>query len=301
MPVFHQFESFDWLDRMATETGYVGISASNDRGVQQREKQFWLQRVFERVGLRVRTHAFGLTSSQLLNAYPFYSADSTTWMSGIKYRSMVLFGGRKLSVAQLGPKKIARNLGNPNLRTDRHLVPFLKGAEYRMRLGVRAFLEFQEQCTDLWKARGIRWQVPFGSAAVGGAAAVLDPEKVLAARQPSIDRADASSVRRALLVESDRNLNRLATNLWKLKGAKLAVWVAYCLRADGSGRAKMNLGELEDLTGYSEDTIAAAKSWLRRNHWLVRERRGERGFTRLTDTRRGESGGEPDWHRARIP
>ena len=84
IPVFHMGEQFKWLRRMV-EHGcpYIGISPANDRTTDK--KRVWLDRVFDEITDPngkpvVKTHAFGVTAIDLLMRYPWYSADSTTWI-----------------------------------------------------------------------------------------------------------------------------------------------------------------------------------------------------------------------------
>jgi len=84
IPVFHMGEQFKWLRRMV-EHGcpYIGISPANDRTTSK--KRVWLDRVFSEITddagkPLVKTHAFGVTAIDLLMRYPWYSADSTTWI-----------------------------------------------------------------------------------------------------------------------------------------------------------------------------------------------------------------------------
>jgi hypothetical protein len=84
IPVFHMGEQFRWLRRMV-EHGcpYIGISPANDRTTDK--KRVWLDRVFSEItdaaGMPVvKTHAFGVTAIDLLIRYPWFSADSTTWI-----------------------------------------------------------------------------------------------------------------------------------------------------------------------------------------------------------------------------
>lgn len=84
IPVFHMGEQFKWLRRMV-EHGcpYIGISPANDRTTEK--KRLWLDRVFAEITDKegwpvVKTHAFGVTAIDLLIRYPWYSADSTTWI-----------------------------------------------------------------------------------------------------------------------------------------------------------------------------------------------------------------------------
>ena len=80
--VFHQGESFDWLKTMIKECPYIGISPCNDYADSKKDK--WLYDTFsvlKREGMLgvTKTHAFGMTSINLLKKYPFYSADSSAY------------------------------------------------------------------------------------------------------------------------------------------------------------------------------------------------------------------------------
>lgn len=87
-PIFHQGEDFKHLHRMLETTfdgehiPYIGISPAND--VSTKEKAKWFETVFRIIrdssNPNVKTHAFGMTSLDLLEKYPFYSADSTSWL-----------------------------------------------------------------------------------------------------------------------------------------------------------------------------------------------------------------------------
>ncbi len=84
IPVFHLGENFSWLDKML-EHGYdyIGLGFTSVRNTAPRIQ--WLDRVFTRLTNKdgwpiVKTHAFGLTSVNLMFRYPWYSCDSVTWM-----------------------------------------------------------------------------------------------------------------------------------------------------------------------------------------------------------------------------
>lgn len=84
MPVFHQGEGFHWLKRMIDHgCEYIGLSPANDRTTEQ--KRMFLDRAYDVVcdeygRPKVKTHGFGVTSIPLLWRYPWYSADSTSWI-----------------------------------------------------------------------------------------------------------------------------------------------------------------------------------------------------------------------------
>jgi len=83
LPVFHQFEKFKHFETMVNYgVPYIGISPSNEISVSQ--KIPWINECFKIIEKSGRTdvkiHAFGMTSLNVLEMYPFYSADSTSWL-----------------------------------------------------------------------------------------------------------------------------------------------------------------------------------------------------------------------------
>jgi hypothetical protein len=83
IPIFHQGESFEWLERYVRDgEPYVGIATIKDTtATEQRE---WLDRAFSVITDSkgrpfVKTHGFGITNISLLWRYPWFTVDSTTW------------------------------------------------------------------------------------------------------------------------------------------------------------------------------------------------------------------------------
>lgn len=88
LPVFHLGEDFKHLHEMLefTEDGkhipYIGLGGTV--GASMTVKDNWFSQVFKVIqqsnNPNVHTHAFGLTSFKLLEKYPFFSSDSTSWI-----------------------------------------------------------------------------------------------------------------------------------------------------------------------------------------------------------------------------
>lgn len=89
LPIFHQGENFKWLhnilqyrDEKGMPVWYMGISPANDQPVKEKIK--FIDKCFEIIresgNPNIRTHAFGMTSLNVLEMYPFTSADSTSWL-----------------------------------------------------------------------------------------------------------------------------------------------------------------------------------------------------------------------------
>lgn len=82
--VFHQGESFSWLERMRDYgLPYIGLSPANDRGTT--EKMRWLDEcmyyVTDSRGLPMnKWHGFAVTSIPLLRRFPWFSCDSATFI-----------------------------------------------------------------------------------------------------------------------------------------------------------------------------------------------------------------------------
>lgn len=136
MPVFHQFESFKWLQKMAAETDYIGISPSNLRGFPTERKRRWLENVFEMLPPHYRTHAFGCTAPELLMDFPFYSADSSTWMNSQRFGALTVFDEKTFSMSHPG-----------------HECSHGNSVEYEecgVRNNVQQFLRFEREFDYLW-------------------------------------------------------------------------------------------------------------------------------------------------------
>lgn len=111
LPVFHQGEDFKWLKNMleykhsdGKHIDYIGISPANDVSVSLKKE--WLAIVFSIIkrssNPKVKTHAFGMTSLDVLENYPFTSADSTSWiMTGANGSLMTPGGSVTISDRQL--------------------------------------------------------------------------------------------------------------------------------------------------------------------------------------------------------
>lgn len=85
LPIYHQGEDFKHLKVMLEERPkikYLGISPAND--VTTSSKAKWIDECFKVIKASsrpdIKTHAFGMTSLKVLERFPFYSADSTTWI-----------------------------------------------------------------------------------------------------------------------------------------------------------------------------------------------------------------------------
>lgn len=94
MPVFHQNDSWKWLERfMEEKIPYFGISPANDCSPQIRK--LWLDNCMKYVcdekGMPLaKFHGFGVGSLPLILRYPWFSCDSASWLRSAMYGSVFL-------------------------------------------------------------------------------------------------------------------------------------------------------------------------------------------------------------------
>lgn len=88
IPIFHRREDFKYLKQMletkfdGKHIEYIGLAPTTDSTTKQKEQ--WFEKCFEIIrkssNPNVKVHAFGMTNLRLLQTFPFYSADSTSWL-----------------------------------------------------------------------------------------------------------------------------------------------------------------------------------------------------------------------------
>jgi hypothetical protein len=90
MPVFHTGEPFDVLERYLAD-GYTYIALGKLLGNPPNVLRPWLTKCFQLADGRAVFHGFGMTTWSLLKAFPFYTVDSSSWGSAVRYGRLALF------------------------------------------------------------------------------------------------------------------------------------------------------------------------------------------------------------------
>jgi hypothetical protein len=91
IPVFHQGESFKWLERMLLDgENYIALAAHKQLGhrtgcIDQQDLVQWLDDCFTIVSdgngrPSVRVHGLALTATSIVQRFPWTTVDSTTWL-----------------------------------------------------------------------------------------------------------------------------------------------------------------------------------------------------------------------------
>ncbi len=94
IPVWHKSRGKDYWLRMIKDYKYVAIGGIVTKEIKPSEYRFfpWFLNEAKKQGCKV--HGLGFTNMKGLRKYPFYSVDSTTWVSGQKFAKIQVFNGR---------------------------------------------------------------------------------------------------------------------------------------------------------------------------------------------------------------
>lgn len=142
--VFHQDEPFELLKTLndRRDGGCIALSPRNDVSLKRREE--WLHKV---LGYCIKTfgknnippcHGLAVTSEKLLKIFPFFSADSSSWVGCLR------FGGGDAA----GLKKLPRY---------KESDAAMSATIHTLRAEIRKYKKIEYDMTNLWRLRGIEW------------------------------------------------------------------------------------------------------------------------------------------------
>lgn len=131
IPVFHQGESFDWLEKMIQNCEYLSLGGLG--GQSDTESIIWLDKCWDMLTHddgtpMTKVHGLGVSSWDLLRRYPWFSCDSTAWAKTSAFGGILVPGYRKgVPDYTLNPTKITVS----DVERDNNKVP----PDHFMRLG----------------------------------------------------------------------------------------------------------------------------------------------------------------------
>lgn len=147
------WQDFKWmLDN--TPSRYVATQGIRQGKANIDHKKF----IREAYQERVRIHGFAMTKREVMEGLPFYSVDSSSWLSVYKFGTIFKFDGSKIRRIANNPQSKSRlmkhGVGLENLghaRSKEETRQKLINAEYEWR-------EYEKYLVRLWEARGICWK-----------------------------------------------------------------------------------------------------------------------------------------------
>ncbi|MCK4501230.1 hypothetical protein KAU11_12085 [Candidatus Babeliales bacterium] len=159
LPVFHFSKKNDYsiFEKMCEKYDYIALGGvamgirDMPRVVDHFNKCFKIVGRYWAKGRKIRIHGFGVTAVSLLTQYPFYSADSTSWLSGPVFGNLYKWEGTRFSQTNYKKKAAAKFV-------NVELVQSYKGSYVHKALhNVIEFVKMEKYITALWTKRGITW------------------------------------------------------------------------------------------------------------------------------------------------
>lgn len=102
IPVFHSILGIDYYKKLCNEYKYIAIGASgmHDSKWTRKNPEQLQKMVLYAKNKGVKVHGLGYTKINMLSKIPFYSVDSTSWLSGNRFGGIYMFNGKGFDKAQ---------------------------------------------------------------------------------------------------------------------------------------------------------------------------------------------------------
>ena len=126
-----------WIDQ---GQDYIGIG-NDSRAI--------LNNVFKITKNKVKLHGFAMTSKILLEKYPFYTCDSTTWLSGSMYSDY--YDDNTLKIQSLSKLKQKRDINI--IKTRKFHTNY--GVNHLRVIGMD---KLQKYINKVWEKKGVVWE-----------------------------------------------------------------------------------------------------------------------------------------------
>jgi len=99
IPVWHIYLGTDYYKKLCNDYNYIAIGASGQHDSKwTRKDPDKLKKLVQYANSKkVRVHGLGYTNHKGLSEIPFYSVDSTSWLSGNRFGSVYEFKNNKMS------------------------------------------------------------------------------------------------------------------------------------------------------------------------------------------------------------
>lgn len=148
LPCFHYGEDERYLEWYVSRYSYITIGGMVGKTPQQLE--LWLDRIWDRYltdasgNPRIKVHGFGLTSIPLMERYPWYSCDSSSWIQATSFGVIVTPKHGPIHISEKSP-----NRHTPNQHVC-NLAPPMRAYMLDM-LGQQGFTE--ERLSTVYESR----------------------------------------------------------------------------------------------------------------------------------------------------
>lgn len=109
LPCFHAGEDERYLEHYVANYDYITLGGMV--GTSTKQLMIWLDRMWDRYltdgsgRARVKVHGFGITAIPVMEAYPWYSCDSSSWIQSAAFGTVITPDHGTLSVSSKSPSR----------------------------------------------------------------------------------------------------------------------------------------------------------------------------------------------------
>jgi hypothetical protein len=109
LPCFHAGEDERYLEWYVANYEYITLGGMVGSSTQQ--LMIWLDRIWDRYltdgsgNPRIKVHGFGITSIPIMERYPWWSCDSSSWIQSAAYGSVITPEHGPISVSEKSPSR----------------------------------------------------------------------------------------------------------------------------------------------------------------------------------------------------
>lgn len=153
LPVFHFGGNLADLRALLSSYDYIALGGLVPHARNRPKLMNWLDKCFDVIRLDAKIHGFGMTGIDILKRYPWYSCDSTSWLSGAKQGSVYSFNNNN--------GKMDSHYHSDKQKVDHKSFAFMdqgdKRWSHRLVNAIKQWAAVEKYITALWTKRGITW------------------------------------------------------------------------------------------------------------------------------------------------
>lgn len=108
VPVFHMGENIKFLYQYCDQYDFMALGGMvGSRGIQDWLDSVWTEIL--KINPEMKIHGFGMTNVKLMKRYPFWSCDSSSWASSVRFAQVNLWNPHRNKLYDVEVWKWARN------------------------------------------------------------------------------------------------------------------------------------------------------------------------------------------------
>jgi len=170
IPVYH-FDEYakgnkELLDQYIKDHDYIALGGAAGVFNTRKNLETFFSYVFSKTTDKIKVHGFGITGIDFLARFPFYSADSTSWVTAVKYGAGRI--PKRKGVASTSIFRYRTKHDNTedlialsklvNDVVDVYSTDIGLQRRKRLELSAHAYMKMEKYFTQLWEKRGVVWK-----------------------------------------------------------------------------------------------------------------------------------------------